>query len=940
MNLRKIWLKINGANRMIVFDSEKDTLATVLRKMGLTGTKIGCNSGQCGSCSVILDGKVVRSCITRMKNISDYADVVTIEGIGTPQNLHPLQQAFITYGAVQCGFCSPGFIVSSYALLNFVNNSPTRKEIRAWFQKNRNLCRCTGYKQIIDAVMAAAEVMRGEKTIDDITYKSEKDGRIYGTNYPRPDALEKVCGLSNYGDDLSLKMPDNTLELALVQPETSHAKILKIDTSAAEKIEGVVKVITAKDVKGTNKVYNFSDVFFKPIICDEKIYQYGDVVAVVAATTRDIARAAAKKVVVELEELPAYMTALESLKPEAEDIHTGVSNDFYYTRVLKGNDDIDKVFDEAAYVVEGSFHSTRQPHLPIEPDVLQAYTDDEGFVSVQCKSQCIHVHQNVIAAGIGVPSEKIRIIQNATGGSFGYSMNHTAPALAAVCTMAVNAPVNLTMSYPEHQAFSGKRAPSYSNGKLACDKDGKIIGLKYDLAMEMGAYNTSTLFLLERVGRFMGYPYNIPNVKGVSRAVFSNTSFEIAYRAFGSPQTLLCSESLMDMMADKIGMDPFEFRYKNIARDGDLTMNSYPYDEYPMEEMMNIVRPYYEEAKSRAKENSTETKKRGVGLTFGGYVTSSARDSSEVELELNSDGSVTHYNAWEQMGQGATIGTLVHTHEALRPLGITTDQIHLVQNDTAITPNTGPAAGSRSHYMAGRATIHAANQLIDAMKKEDGSFRTYEEMVAASISTRYKGVHKTDLMLIDPNTGVGIGYPAMHYMVFLTEVEVDVSTGETKVLSFKVVADVGEIGSIHAVEGQAYSGVSHGIGFALTEDYSDLRKHSTMLGAGIPTVEDIPDDMDVIYHVTPRATGPFGSSGCSEGFQSSPHVAILNAIKDATGIRIYELPATPAKVKTALEAKKEGKELKSKKYDFGKSFEEINNILDERMKAAKDSNKG
>ncbi len=932
MKFKKIWLKINGANRMIIVNPETDSLANVLRKTGLTGTKIGCNTGQCGACSVILNSKLIRSCIKKIKDVHDYSEVITIEGIGTPQNLHPLQQAFITYGAVQCGFCSPGFIVSAYALLNYINNCPTRKEVRTWFQKNHNICRCTGYKPIIDAVMAAAEVMRGDKAMSDIIYKMPKNGSIYSTKYPKPGALEKVCGLSNYGDDLSLKMPDNILELALVQPNTSHAKILKIDTSVAEAIEGVVKVITAQDVKGTNRVYSYSEEMFKPIICDEKICQYGDVVAVVAAISRDIARDAASKVVVELEELPAYLTALESLAPSAKKIHPEISNDYYYSRVVKGDEDIGKVFEGASYVVEGSFHTARQPHLPIEPDVFQAYTDDEGFIAIQCKSQCIHVHQAMIAKGIGMPVEKIRIIQNITGGSFGYSMNHTTPALAAVCTMAVNAPVNLTMSYPEHQAFSGKRAPSYSNGKMACNKDGKIIGLQYDILMEMGAYNTAAHILNERVGRFVGFPYNITNVKGICRAAFSNTSFEIAYRAFGSPQALTCSESLIDMMAEKIGIDPFEFRYRNIARDGDLTMNSYPYDEYPMEEMMNMMRPHYEEARDRARKNSTETKKYGVGIAFGGYVASSSKDRCEIELELNPDGSITHYNSWEQMGQGAGIGTLTHTYEALHPLGIRVDQIRLVQNDTAITPNTGPAAGSRSHYMVGKATINAANQLIKAMKKENGTFRTYEEMIAENIPTRYKGIQQNDIMPIDPNTGKGISNPAMHYILFLSEVEVDILNGKTKVLNFKAVSDVGVVGNILAVEGQAFGGISHGIGFALKEDYSDFKRHSTMAGAGIPTVEDIPDNIDVIFHVTPRKTGPFGSSGCAESFQSSPHMAVINAIKDAVGIRIYELPATPEKIKAALDAMKNGKELKPEKYNFGKSFAEVNRILDDQIK--------
>ncbi len=936
MQLRKIWLNINGVDRMLVCNPEKDTLAEVLRRIGLTGVKIGCDTGQCGSCTVMLDGVPVRSCVRKMKSVPEYAKIITIEGIGTPQHLHPLQMAWITYGGVQCGFCTPGFIVSAKALLD-VNPAPSRKEVRAWFQKHRNVCRCTGYKPLVDAVMAAAEVMRGEKTMEDITWKSGESDDIYGTRYPKPTAVAKVTGLCDFGDDIALKMPAGTLHLAIVQPKVSHAKILNIDFTAVEAMSGVVKVITAKDIKGTNIVTGgtkhpraTSDTKLKPIICGDKIYRYGDVVAVVAANTREEARTAAEKVVVEFEELPANMTALESLAPGAPQIHSQTPNIYGIHRVTKG-EDTRNIIPKAEYVVEGSFHSSREPHLPIEPDVMQAYWDEEGRITIQCKSQNIHGNKNAIADGIGLPPEKIRIIQNPTGASFGYSMSPTGYALVAACAMAVDAPVALTMSYPEHQAFSGKRAPSYTNARLACDEDGKIIALEYDMVLESGAYPETSMKLADKAIRFIGNPYNVPNINGICKSVLSNNSFGVQYRGYGSPQSYTSSEALMDMMAEKIGMDRFEFRYLNIARPNDLTVNSYPYREYPMQEMMDIIRPYYKEMVGRAKAESTETIKRGVGIVWGGYHVGSPKDKCEVELELNPDGSITHLNSWEQMGQGSDTGTLAHTHAALRPLGITPDQIKLVQNDTAITPVTGPAAGSRSHYMAGNATILAANALMDAMRKPDGSFRTYSEMVAEGIPTKHMGVSDTidNTIPIDPDTGHGNASPEANYLLMLMEVEVNLQTCKTKVLSVKAVSDIGKVGNLLAVEGQAYGGLSHSIGFALTEDYSDFKKHSTLQGAGIPNIEDVPDDIEYIFHETPRERGPHGSSGCSESYQSVGHMAIINAIYDAIGVRIYELPATPEKIKAALEAKARGEELKPKKYflggDFYETFDYIKN---------------
>ncbi|MGE4485897.1 MAG: molybdopterin-dependent aldehyde oxidoreductase [Oscillospiraceae bacterium] len=936
MALKKIWFKVNGVNRMFVCNPEKDTLANVLRRYGLTGVKVGCNAGQCGACTILLNGEPIRSCIKKIGKVPEYSEIITIEGIGTPLHLHPLQQAWITYGGVQCGFCSPGFIVSAKGLLEN-NPSPTREEVRDWFQKHHNICRCTGYKPLVDAVIAAAAVLRGEKTMADITFNMPEDGKIYTTDYPKPTALEKVTGLCDYGDDIGLKMPPETLHLALVMPKTSHANIKKIDVSKASAMPGVEKIVTAADVKGTNIATMpqshpraTSDGLIKPIICDKKIFRYGDVAAVVAARTAEEARAAADAVEVELEELPVYKTVVEALAPGALRIHEETPNQFCVNRVAKGKTTED-VFNNAPYVVEGSFYSSREPHLVLEPDTMQAYWDDEGRITVQCKSQTIHANRAQIAAGIGLPLEKIRIIQNPTGASFGYSMSPSGPALMAVCAMAVGKPVTLTMPYAQHQAFTGKRAPSYTNARMACDKDGHIIGLEYDMCLEHGGYPETSVKLVDKGVRFIGNPYNVPNIRGLVRAGLSNTAFGIMYRAFASPQCYTSSEALMDMMADKIGMDRFEFRYLNIARPGDLTVNSYPYREYPMEAMMDKIRPYYQDAKKRAAAASTETKKHGIGFVIGGYHAGLPADTAIIQLELNPDGTVTHYSSWEQMGQGADIGALTNAHEALRPLGLRPDQIKLVMNDTAITPATGPASGSRSHYMVGRATINAANDLIAAMKKPDGTFRTYDEMVAEGIPTRYEGKHTThaDTVHINVDSGVGNGAPEANYLMILAEVEVDTQTGKSKVLNVKAITDIGVIGNNLAVEGQALGGLSHSIGFALKEDYSDLKRHATMLGAGVPTIDDIPDDIEYMYHVTPRERGPQGSCGCSENFQSVGHMAVINAINDAVGVRIYELPATPEKVKAALAAKAEGKELKPEKYFFGQTYKETMKYIEE-----------
>lgn len=957
MAFKKMWLNVNGANRMFMCDPEKDSLAEVLRRMGLTSVKVGCGIGVCGSCTVLLNGELVRSCAKKVAKIEEYSKVVTVEGIGTPTNLHPIQVAFMNNGAVQCGFCTPGFIVSTYALLTS-NNNPTREEVRDWFQKYKNVCRCTGYKQIVNAVMDAAKVMRGDATIEDIKVKLPENGEYYGKPLVRPTSLAKVCGLADYGDDQELKMPD-AWKVALVQPKIAHhAKILKIDTSEAEKMPGVAKIITAADLKaagGTNIMAeaNFHErstvtVPSRKVLCEDKIYRYGDVVALAVADTKEHARAAAKKVKVEIEKLPEVLNFLEAAMPDAVRVHEDTPNIFCEQPVLKGVglEDATKVkdmIDEAKYSVEGSFYSSREPHLSIEGDSVQAYFDEDGMLTFQCKSQGVYSSISRIGNCLGLPTSKLRVMMNPTGASFGWSTNAGDLVLAGAAAVVMQAPVALSMSYEEHQHFSGKRCPCYSNGRLACDENGKITAVEFETGLDHGAYSWGGDDCLTKQPRHAFFPYYIPNVAGLSRVANTNHNFGTAYRSYGSPQAYTLSEALMDMLAEKVGIDPFEFRWRNIAREGQTNINSYPFRQYPMEEMMKILKPLYDKAVAEAKAADTPQKRRGVGLAWGGFnVTEGGTDKSSAAIELNPDGTFTKYDTYQELGQGGDIGSLMLTLEALKPLGVTPDMIKLVQNDTKICPDSGMSGASRTHYMSGKATMAAADKLINAMRKPDGTFRTYDEMKAEGISTKYEGnwscTSVSGLCRLDPNTGIGDPSPSYTYCLNMAEVEVDTATGKATVIRFTCVDDVGKVGNIAAVNGQAYGGISHSIGFALSEIYEDVKKHSNIASCGVPYIKDIPDEINVIHYERPDEVGPFGSSGASEAFQSSGHVAVLNAINNACGVRIHEIPATPVKIKAGLDAIAAGKKPEApKKYFLGSElYEELENIKANPVKYEKD----
>ena len=904
---------VNGVTRQVLVE-ENETLASFLReRLLLTGCKIGCGQGHCGACNVIVDGKVTRSCITKLSRLPDNAEITTIEGIGTLSDMHPLQVAWMAHGCAQCGFCSPGFIMTSKVLLDN-NPNPTREEVRDWFQQNRNLCRCTGYKPLVDAVMDAARVIRGEITKEDLVFKPTGDS-IVGTSYIRPSAAQKVTGSWDFGADDALKMPKDTLRLALVQAEVSHALLKGVDTSEAEKMPGVFKVITAKDVPGKNRINglvmlplnNKCDGWDRPILCDEKIFQFGDAIAIVAADTEEHARAAAAAVKVDIEELPAYMNAMDAIAEDAIEIHPGTPNAYYETNCIKGPD---MDFDAAPNVVEIESYCSRQPHLHLEPDCGYAYIDEDGMLTIHSKSIGLHLHMPMIADGIGVPLEKLRLVQNHTGGTFGYKFSPTNEAILGVAALVCQRPVSLVFNMYQNITYTGKRSPAFMHIKLAADENGKLLGLWGDNYIDHGPYSEFGDLLTHRLSQFTGAGYHIPMIRNKSQTVFTNHAWGSAFRGYGSPQSFMGSEIAIDVLAAKMGMDPFDIRELNCYKESEHSTipTGYEPDVYCLEEMYKVARPLYEAGKKRVAEKNAASDGRykyGIGVSSGVYGSGlDGVDSSQAYAELNPDGSVTMYVSWEDHGQGADMGTLVSAHETLRQAGITPEQIHLVMNDTKVTPNSGPAGGSRSQVMTGNACRLAAENLLAAMKKDDGTYRTYDEMVAEGIETKVLGQWVATACAdrpIDQATAQGDPFSVYMYTLFLPEVCVDTETGKVTVEKFTCVADVGTIMNKLLVDGSFYGGLAQGIGLALSENFEDLEKHTTLLKCGIPYPKDVPDDIELHYVQTPRPNGPYGAAGCGEAPLDAPHPAILNAIYNATGARIMQVPATPDVVKAALD---------------------------------------
>ena len=901
-------LVVNGIPRQVLVDSDTLLVDVLRNQLQITSVKVGCGQGQCGACSVILDGKVTRACIVKMRRVPDQAQITTLEGVGTPAKLHPLQESWMFHGAAQCGFCTPGFIVSAKALLDS-NPAPSREEVRDWFQKHHNICRCTGYKPLVDAVMDAAAVMRGDKDIEELRYKLPADGRAFGSRLPRPSALVKVTGLAEYGADAAVHMPPDTLHLALAQAKVSHAIIKGIDTSEAEKMPGVVRVLTHKDVKGKNRITglitfadNKGDGWDRPILNDTKVFQYGDALAIVCADSEAHARAAADKVKFDLELLPEYMSAPEAMAPDAIEIHPGTPNIYYEPHIGKGEDTKPFFDDPENVVVEDSFYTQRQPHLNIEPDVGYGYLNEQGQLVIHSKSIGLHLHALMIAPGLGVKfPEELVMVQNTTGGTFGYKFSPTMEALIGVAVLATGRPCHLRYNYQQQQQYTGKRSPFWTKVRMAANKKtGKIVAMETDWTCDHGPYSEFGDLLTLRGAQFIGAGYGIPNIRGDGRTVATNHAWGAAFRGYGGPESEFPSEVLMDELAEKLGMDPFDLRELNCYKEGDTTPTGQKPEVMNLPTMFKALRPKYEAAKAKAKAESTDAVKRGVGLALAVYGAGlDGPDSSEAWAELNPDGSVTIGSSWEDHGQGADSGAQCTAHEALRPIGLPVEKIRLVMNDTSKTPNSGPAGGSRSQVMTGNAIRVACEQLVEAMRKPDGGFYTYDEMKAEGRAVHQDGKWTAPARDCGKNCQ---GEPFCCYMygLFMAEVAVDITTGKTAVEKLTMIADIGKVNNRLVTDGQLYGGLAQGIGLALTEDYEDIKKHSTLIGAGLPYIKDVPDDIELIYLENSRKDGPFGASGVGELPLTAPHAAIINAIYQACGARVRHLPARPEKVLAAL----------------------------------------
>jgi aldehyde oxidoreductase len=885
--VKKVTLTINGVQRQVLAGPDQVLLDLLREDLGLTGAKQSCDrKGQCGACTVIVNKKAIRSCLRKVVDLEG-AEVITVEGLGTPDNPHLIQEAFALAGAIQCGYCIPGMIMATKALLD-QNPNPDIKAIKKALA--RNLCRCTGYKKIIDAVQLAGQFIRGETTPDKVRHSLGK--KMLGVSHPRPSAMLKACGLAQFTADIKL---ENALELAVTHSTENHALIKSINTSAAKKMPGVFGVMTADDITGTNRIHFISDD--QPVLCKDKVRTLGDPIAIVAAETREQARAAAAAVKVAYEPLPVMMTPEESLAEGAYQIHEHSENLCYEQPQIKG--DAQKALAESAAVVEGRFTTQMNHQASLEPEVSSAYFEGEGKdaqLVVIGRSIWIHNHAGQIKEAVGW--DNVRYKEPYVGGQFGIKISITSETIAAAAAVYFKRAVRYIPSLTESMQISSKRHPFSMKVKLGADTSGHLTAYTNEFVINKGAYFITGPVIPNRALHMLSGSYNIPNVHAMAKLAYTNNASGGAARGAGPPQINFPLECAMDMLAEKLGIDPLEFRKMNSLRPGQSWSTGSITEQWPFPELCDAIRPHYERARKEAAAFKKGKIRRGVGLGCHSFGIGEAGDTAEVAVEIDPDDGITVYAAIADPGEG---NDSMLTQIAAHMLGLPMAKVRLNTRDTADTAGMGPAAASRMTYMGGGALVNAIEQLKQAMS--EAGTNTYSGLKKAGKATRYVGIKKVKgIDELDPETGQGDSFDSQVHNIQMAEVEVNTDTGEVRVLKMTTAVDAGPVIHPKNFEGQNEGGMDQGVGFALREEYIHGQSKD-WLTFKFPTIETA-FDIEYINRETPRIRGALGATGIGEMTMVSTAPAVINAIKDACGVRIYDLPATPEKIKAALAERK------------------------------------
>jgi CO/xanthine dehydrogenase Mo-binding subunit/aerobic-type carbon monoxide dehydrogenase small subunit (CoxS/CutS family) len=894
MTAQAVLLSVNGTARAVTAPGETRLTSVLRDALGLTGTKVGCDAGDCGACTVLLDGAQVCACLVPLAQ-AEGRSVTTVEGLAATPMGATLQRAFLHHGVAQCGICTPGMLMAATELLT-ANPRPTKAE--AMVALGGVLCRCTGYRKILEAVLAAhAFLESGPAPV------MPAAGCAVGSRMARADGLAKVTGTDRFGADAA---PADALWLRAVRSPYPRAGFLFGDWAPLlARHPGLTRVLTAADVPGRNGFGIYPDIKDQPVFCEHEVRYRGDCLCALVGdrATLDSIR---------FDELPITWEVREPVTLDAalggDALHARWPDNVLTTgRVVSG--DAEMALTESTHVAAIEIETSFVEHAYIEPEAGWAQRVGDRIAIFAC-TQAPYMDLEAVAGVLGIPQAAVRIIPSACGGGFGGKLDVSIQPMLAIAAWLLDRPVRAVLPRSESMASSTKRHPARITARAGCDATGRLTGFAFEGLYDTGAYASWGPTVAGRVPVHAMGPYRVPAVASRARAIFTSNPPSGAFRGFGVPQAAIAQEALWDRLADSVGLDRLEFRALNALRAGDTTATGQVLEHsVGLVACLDALQPRWRALRADAAAANARGGVRrhsvGIACMWYGIGNTGMSNPSTMRVTLGPDGLVFHNGAVD-IGQGSTTVLLQIAADAL---GLPASAFRLVLGDTDLTADAGKTSASRQTFVSGRAAQEAGKALRDAILLRanagpaaklawDGSALLVDGRPLA-LAAPLEGIGRFDPPTVPLDAdGQGIPYATYGFAAQVAALSVDVGLGTVHLDRIIAAHDLGRAINPTLVEGQIHGGIAQGIGLALMEEYLPGRTEN-LHDYLIPTIGDVPE-IECILVEDREPLGPFGAKGIGEPALVPTAPAIFSAIRDATGATITRIPALPHRVLEAI----------------------------------------